>query len=333
MLDVSRTLIASIVVASVLGAVARSSHAEEKLAPSPEQLTERTEELRSVWSTFQSNVASLRFGIDERLVSAGVFDGARALWFRTGFSVEGGGPIADRFQLGVSPTVAVETLSFDGSDRFASSISNGRSTRLDDFLDAALRIGGSYRFDHGLGVELLTSATLRQERGAEFAESLIVGGGLGGTYRRGSWLRLRLGVGVGSDLGDGKLRVAPAYRIQVRPQPDFMLELSGLNGSVAWDASRRLQLALAGGLVSTQYRLDRRADPPTGLGSGVLQRRQARVGLEADYRIRSWLRVRGDVGIALIQELTVLDEDGAEIDKREERDPSPLVGIRFEVRR
>ena len=71
----------------------------------------------------------------------------------------------------------------------------------------------------------------------------------------------------------------------------------------------------------------------TGLGSGVLQRRQARIGLEADYRIRSWLRAHGDVGIALVQELTVLDEDGAEIDKREERDPSPLVGIRFEIRR
>jgi hypothetical protein len=161
---------------------------------------------------------------------------------------------------------------------------------------------------------------------------LIVGGSVGGTYRRGSWLRLRLGVGVGSDLGDGKLRVAPVFRVQLRPRPDLMFESSGLKGLIAWDVTRRLQLAVAGGLESTQYRLDRRRGPPVGLGSGALQRRQSRVGLEADYRIRSWLRVRGDVGIALLQELTVLDEDGAEIDKREEHDPSPLVGIRFEIR-
>ena len=330
--DASRALFASVVLASMLGLVAGPSRADDP-APSPEQLTERTEELRSVWSTFQDNIASLRFGIDERLVSAAVFDGAQARWFRTGFSVEGGGPVTDRFQIGASPTLAIETLSFDGSDTFASSLLKGRSTRLGDFLDAALRVGGNYRFDHGLGAELITSASLRQERGAKFAESLIVGGSLGGTYRRGSWLRLRLGVGVGSDLGDGKLRVAPVFRIQLRPHPDFMLETSGLKGLVAWDASRRLQLALAGGLESTQYRLDRRRRPPAGLGSGALQRRQTRIGLEADYRIRSGLRVRGDVGVALVQELTVLDEDGAEIDKREERDPSPLVGIRFEVQR
>lgn len=326
-----RILVEAVVVSSMLALFAGTSRANDP-APSPEQLTERTEELRSVWSVFQENVASLRLGIDERLVSAGEFGRARARWFRTGFSVEGGGPITDRLQLGVSPSVAIETLSFDGSDTFTTSAASGRSTRLDDFLDAALRIGGSYRFDHGLGVELVSSSTLRQERGAELVESLIVGGSLGGTYRRGSWLRLRLGVGVGSDLGDGKLRVAPVFRIQVRPHPQFMLESSGLKGSVAWDASRRLQLALSGGLESTQYRLDRRRGPPVGLGSGALQRRQASVRIEADYRIRSWLRVRGDVGIALVQELTVLDEDGAQIDKREERDPSPLVGIRFEIR-
>jgi hypothetical protein len=316
----------------MLAFVAPTARAEDP-APSPEQLTERTEELRSVWSTFQSNIASLRFGIDERLVSAGVFDGARARWFRTGFSVEGGAPITDRFQLGLSPTVAIESLSFDGSDTFASSLVGHRSTRLDDFLDAALRLGATYRFDHGFGAELLTSTTLRQERGAEFAESLIVGGGLGGSYRRGSWLRLRLGVGVGSDLGDGRLRVAPVFRVQLRPRPDLMFESSGLKGLIAWDVTRQLQLAVAGGLESTQYRLDRRRGPPVGLGSGALQRRQSRVALEADYRIRSWLRVRGDVGVALLQELTVLDEDGAEIDKREDHDPSPLVGIRFEIHR
>ncbi len=332
MLAVSRILVASVVVASMLGPYAGTSRADDP-APSPEQLTERTEEFRSFWSTFQSNVASLRYGIDERLVSAGEFDGARARWFRTGFSVEGGGPITDRLQLGVSPTVAIETLSFDGSDTFTTSIASGTSTRLDDFLDAAFRVGGNYRFDHGLGAELVTSASVRQERGAEFIESLTVGGGLTGTYHRGSWLRLRLGVGLGSDLGDQKFRASPVFRIQVRPHPQLMLETSGLKGSVAWDASRRLEVALAGGLESTQYRLDRRVGPPAGLGSGALQRRQARIALEVDYKIRSWLRVRGDVGVALVQELTVLDEDGDEIDEREERDPSPLVGIRFEVQR
>ena len=332
MLDVSRTIFVSLVVASMLGSAARLSRADDA-APTPEQVTERATDLLAAWSTFQSNVARLRYGIDEHLVSAGEFDGARARWFRTGLSVEGGGPITDRFQLGVSPTVAFETLTFDGSDTFATSIENGRAIRFDDFLDAAFHIGGSYRFDRGLGVEFGTSANLRQETGAAVDESLTVGGSLAGTYRRGRWLRLRLGVGMGADLGDGKLRASPTYRIQLRPHPEFMLEVSGLTGSIAWDASRLLQLALAGGLQSTQYRLDRRGGPPTGLGSGALQRRRASIGLEAQYQILSWLRIRSEVGIALVQELSVLDEDGAEIDARHERDPSPLVGIRFEVRR
>ena len=61
MLDASRTLFASVVLASMLGLVAGPSRADDP-APSPEQLTERTEELRSVWSTFQDNIASLHFG-------------------------------------------------------------------------------------------------------------------------------------------------------------------------------------------------------------------------------------------------------------------------------
>jgi hypothetical protein len=302
-------------------------------APTREQVTERTAAVRAIWSTLWATAASVRLGVDERLVSAGEFGGARARWFRTGASFEAGGPVTKRASLGVSPSFAYETLHFDGSDTFQSSPNTGRSSRFDEFLDAALRVGGSYRLDHGFGIELVTSANLRQETGADFGESLTVGGSLAGAYRRGKWLRLRLGLGIGSDLGDRRLRLSPVYRIQVRPHPKWTLEASGLNGAILWDPLPTLELGLLGGLDSTQYRLDRRKGPPDGLGSGALQLRQTSVAFQVVYRYENWLRIRGDIGVALEQELSVLDEDGMDVDTRRDRDPSPLFGIRFELRR
>jgi len=332
MRDVLRRAIGTVVIASLVGFAAGPVRANDP-APTREQVSERTAGLLAVWPSLWSNIGSLRVRLEERLLSSGEFSGARARWFRTGLTVEAGGPVTDRLSLGVSPSFAYETLTFDGSDTFTSSPSQDRSSRFDDFLDASLRVGSSYRFDHGLGLELVTSATIRQEVGAAFDESLRIGGSLAGTYRRGKWLRLRLGLGLGADLGDGKLRVSPVYRIKLRPHPDLSLEASGLRGAIVWDALPILQLAIAGGMESTQYRLDHRKGPPSGLGSGALQRRQADVRLETVYRYRKWLRIRADVGVALEQELSVLDEDGSELDRRNERDPSLILGLRFELRR
>lgn len=311
--------------------VAPAAAQERDLAPTPEQVLDRNEALDALTDALWTQLRRLRVDFENRLVSSGEFDGARARWYRTGLTVEGGVPISDRASFIVSPSFAFERLDFDGSDEFTISQS-GRASNPNEFLDASLRVGGGYRFDYGLGLELVTSANLRQEVGAAFTESLRVGGSLAGVYRRGRWLRLRLGLGLGTDVADGKLRFSPVYRIQIRPHERLTLESGGLNGALVWEASPLLELTLAGGLDSAQYRLDRRKRPPTGLGSGTLQRRQGSVGVAATFRFRDWLRLRGDLGVVLREELSVLDDDGEEVDVREENDPSVVLGLRIELR-
>jgi hypothetical protein len=327
-------LFASVVVAIGLGE-ARPGRADPPDAPAPskEQVSERTADLLAVWSSLQSNVARMRLSISQDLVSSGEFAGARARWLRTGLAIEGGGPITERASIGISPRIAYENLSFDGSDRFTTSPGGERFDRFEDFLDASLSVGASYRFDHGIGAELVTAVNLRQEVGAAFDDSLRVGTSIAGTYRRGRWLQSRLGVGIGADLGDDKLRVSPVYRIRLKPRPDLTLEASGLRGKIEWDLRRDLQISLDAGLDGKQYRLDKRGRPPEGPGAGALQRRQTSVGLGFVYRFQDWLRISGSLGVVLEEKLTVIDEDGDKLDERQNKDPSVIAGLRFQLRR
>ncbi len=306
--------------------------ANDDLRPTPEQVRDRNVTLQSLGESLWKQISRLQVGIDNSLVSTAEFQGARAAWYRVGLTIEGAAPVSDRASVSVSPSIAFERLDFAGSDNLILS-RMGRDGDLDRFLDGSLRAGASYRFDHGLGLEAVAAGNFRQEVGASFEDSLSVGGSLAGTYRRGKWLRLRLGLGIGADVADGELRLTPVYRIQIRPHKDWSLETSGLNGSVAWDYSKSLQLSLSGALQGTQYRLNRRGRPPTGLGSGTLQRRQTIVETTAVYRVSRWLRLQGEVGVVVREELSVLDSNGRELDVRKENDPSFITSFRIEIRR
>ena len=111
------------------------------------------------------------------------------------------------------------------------------------------------------------------------------------------------------------------------------VKLSGVDGRyVQWQATREATLGLAGGVDNTQYKLDRRPPPPQGPGDGTLQRRQARIDAEVVYRLGHGLRLRGRVGTVLDQELSIRDEDGFEVDRRRDRDPSLVLSFGVELR-
>ncbi len=304
----------------------------DDLGPSREQVAERERGILAALQTFRRDIAGLRIQLEQGLVSSGEFDGARTWWIRSGFGIQGGLPITDKINLGISPTIAVERLKIDGSSDFITS-QNGRDTRFTDFIDGALRIGADYELPKGFGLEAVTGASVRQEKGAAFDEALRFGGSIAATYRRGRWLRLRLGVGLGADLGDGQLRVSPVYRIKLRPLERLVLEASGLNGTIEWEATPRTTVSLTGGADGTQYKLERRSRPPQGLGDGTLQRRQKGMELGVVHRATDWLRIRGRFGLILDEELTVIDEDGIDVDSRVNRDPSftTSVSFRFEL--
>ena len=178
----------------------------------------------------------------------------------------------------------------------------------------------------------MTGWSARHETGADLLDSSQLGGSVALNYRRGRWLRLRLGVGVGADLDDRRVRFSPVYRIVLRPHPRWTLESSGLGGTIEWEATDATRLSLGGQLEGTQYRLDRRGEPPGGAGDGTLQRRQARIELGALHRFSEALRLRAAVGVVVDEEIEIADEDGFATDHRRNRDPSATLMVGLDLR-
>ena len=299
--------------------------------PTPEQVTERTRGFASLWNVLRSRVAGLRVRADQSVLSSGEFDGARLWWLRSGLELQAGAPITDKISLGISPSIAWERLLVDGSDAFVVS-QNGRDVELDEFLDTELRVGTSYRISETWAIEGVTGFSARHEHGAEYREAAQAGGTLAVSFRRDSWLRARLGLGIGPDIDDGRLRISPVYRILYRPIDSVTLEASGLRGRVEWQVTARTRLALDGGVEARQYKLDQRGDPPVGPGDGTLQRRQGRLQVEARYQWHERLRLHGAVGLVLDEKIEIVDEDDFEVARLRERDPSATLQLGFEWR-
>ncbi len=305
--------------------------AAEDRGPTVEQVTERDVGLAALWQALRDGTAGMRVAVGQSLVSSGEFDGVRLSWFRTEAGIQGGIPLAEGFNLGIAPSFAWERLTVDGNDDFVVSQS-GRDIRFTDFYDTSLRIGASYTIDDEWAIEAVSGWSARHESGADVSDASQVGGSLAVNYRRGNWLRLRLGVGIGADLDDRQIRFSPVYRIVIRPAPGWSIESSGLGGSIEWEATSRMTLAIGGQANGTQYRLDRRGRPPTGAGDALLQRRQARVDLRWIHRFTQNLRLRVGIGCVLDEELEVTDGDGVTTDTRRNRDPSVTLGVGLDLR-
>ena len=300
--------------------------AAQRAEPTTEQVTERTRSFAALWDVLRARAAGLRIRADQDLISTGEFGGANLAWFRTAVSIEAGAPIGDSLSVAFSPAFAWEHLYVDGRNDFIVS-QQRRDTRLTDFYESSFRLGARYDLNDSWGFEVGSGYSARHESGADYNDAGQAGGSLAVSYRRGSWLRLRLGLGLGSDIADRELRFSPVFRIQIRPHPDWTIESSGLGATVEWQTTRRLALALGGHVDGTQYRLDKRGRPPTGSGDATLQRRQAHIDLGLTYRLHDKFRLRTGIGLVLDEELSLLDEDGVDLDSRRNRDPSATFGI------
>lgn len=312
-------------------ALATPVFAEDR-GPTRAQVTERNEDLLNLWETLRARAAGMRIRLRQELVSTGEFEGSRLAWTRSEVGFEAGVPLLEgRLKLGVSPTFAWERLSIAGSDEFVVS-QTGRDRGFTDFYDTSLRLGASLDLDRGFGVEAISGWSAQHERAADVRESSQVGGSLALTYRRGSWLRLRLGLGAGADLDDRRLRFSPVYRIVLRPHPRLAFESSGLGATVEWDATTTTSLSLGAQADGTQYRLAHRGAPPSGTGDGTLKRRQTRIDLGLLHRFHEHLRFRAGVGVVVDEEIEIADEDGVTTERRQNRDPSARLMVGLDLR-
>lgn len=315
-----------------LGLAASPPAVAEDRGPTRAQVTERNEGLASLWDTLRGSVAGLRVRLRQELVSTGEFEGSRLAWIRSEIGFDAGLPLLDdRLKLGISPSFAWERLDVAGNDDFILSRS-GRQAGFSDFFDSSLRLGANYELERGFGVEAVTGWSARHEQGADVADGSQVGGSLALTYRRGRWLRMRLGVGIGADLDDRRARFSPVFRIVLRPHPRLALESSGAGATVEWDATDATRLSLGGHFDGTQYRLDKRGDPPAGTGDGTLQRRQTRIDLGFLHRFDRHIRVRAQVGVVVDEEIEISDQDGFTTERRRNRDPSAQLMVGLDLR-
>ena len=306
--------------------------AAQDRGPSRAQVTERTEGLTGLWELLRARAAGLRVRFRQDLLSTGEFEGSRLAWTRSEVGLEAGAPLFDgRISLGISPSFAWERLSVSGNDAFLVSRS-GREEDFTDFYDSGLRLGTRFDLPRGFGLEALAGWSARHERGANVLDGSQVGGSLSATYRRGRWLRLRLGLGLGADLDDRRARFSPVYRIVVRPHPRVAVESSGLGATIEWDATDTTLLSIGGHADSTQYRLDKRGNPPAGAGDGTLQRRQTRIDLGLLHRFGPHLRLRGRVGVVVDEEIELTDGDGITTERRRNRDPSAQLMVGVDLR-
>jgi hypothetical protein len=284
---------------------------------------------RSLWLDFQERIAGVRVRLSEEAYLGARYDDTELYWTRTGLSIAGALPILNsRNGLAVSFSTAVVTPLADGSTNFLD-LPGASDDPLDPLLDSSLGLGGQLDIGRGFGLALYARLSARHEIGAELASALTGGGSFAVDYRRGGWLRLRLGVGLGTAIDRAKLRASPVFRLRIRPIPRVWIETDITSGRIEWEVSSRLELSVFGGVDSTRYRLAERGGT---VGSGSLELRKSEVGIGIRTRFGRTFRLGIEAAVVLGQHLTVSDDNRRTVDARDTREPSAALRISFEWR-
>jgi len=326
----------SLLLFAFLALAAPGALADTDVDETREQLTEQARNIRRLWLDFQDQVAGLRVRLDQGADVGARYDDTEVHWLRTRLSVTGGLPLpSEADSNGANRGVAVGLSSalirpeIDGSRDFLD-LPGADDDPLDELLDSSFRLGGELPIGWGVSGVLVTGLTARHEIGADLKSALAVGGSLALRYRRGEWLRVRLGVGLGTNIDQASLSATPVFRLRVRPVPRLWLETDITSGRIEWEATPRLTTVAFAGIDSKRYRLAERGG---SVGAGSLELRKTEVGIGVQVRIGAHFRIRGEAAVVVGTHLTVFDEDGNRVDARDTRDPSGALRISFEWRR
>jgi hypothetical protein len=294
-----------------------------------EQIFEQARVSRGVWLDFQDRISGIRVRLRQDAYFGARYDDTELDWTRTGLSIGGALPIPDR-QRGpvVSFSTAIVNPVTDGSSNFLA-LDSSRDDPFDPLLDSSLRLGGQIYIGRGFGIDLATGLSARHEIGADFTSSISAGGSIAVDYRRGQWLRLRLGVGLGTAIDRNRLNASPVFRMRVRPMPGLWLETDGTSGRIEWQVSSRIELNVFGGVDSKRYRLAARG---TTIGAGSLELRKSEVGIGIRTNIGRRLRLGAEAVVVLGQRVTVFDDHRRKVDARDTREPSGALRFSIEWR-
>jgi hypothetical protein len=294
-----------------------------------EEFSEQARNIRSLWLGLQDQISGVRVKVSEDAYVGARFEDTDLHWFRTGIAFEGAVPILDqRGGFAMSLSTAVLVPDADGSTGIAD-LRGSPNDPFDEFLDSALRIGGRFELGYDFEAAFTTGLSARHEVGAEFEDSLAFGGSISLDYRRADWLRLRLGVGVGTGIDRDGFTVSPVFRLRVRPVQGVWLETDATSGRIEWDASSHLTLSLFGGIDSKRFLLAYRGET---LDAGSIELRKSEVGVGLRMRVGSKLRIKIETAVVLGQRLSFVDENHQTIDALDTNEPSAALRIAFDWR-
>jgi hypothetical protein len=301
--------------------------------PARAQTTERQEQIleqarfgRDLWLELRERLAGLRIRGEQDFLLGARYDDTDLDWLRSGLAFGGGIPIGSRFDgIAFSLSTAVVDPIVDGSPNILD-LPDTDDDPFDPLLDSAFGLGTRFELPLHFDVEINAGLAARHEIGAQLSSALATAGSVALGYRRGEWLRLRLGVGLGSTIERADLKVSPVFRLRVRPVPGVWLETDGTTGRIEWQATPRIELSLFGGVDSKRYRLAKRG--PT-IEAGSLELAKSEVGLGVRMPLPGDLRLQLQTAVVLGQRITLFDEDRNEIDARDTREPT--FGLRLRL--
>lgn len=251
----------------------------------------------------------------------------------------------DRARLAVASLTARAELSYGwGALRLGASLSAERAhyewTRPRGLSAPELSAGQDpwrevQSFD--LGVSLLAfvgrgwtiaaraSLGLGVEPGADAGEALRGGGGLAVGYAFSRAFTLGLGLFATTRLEESPL-VIPNLFVRWQVTEHVLVETVGPGLRVTWQVTPALALGGRAGFGFRQWRLDdRRARNPGGIVNDAQGELVASLGWTAGP-----LRLSGEVGAVVWQELTVRDRRGEQV-RRLQGEPAPLFALRLEL--
>ena len=325
----SRRLVKGWLLVVVLTSAWNAAPALAQSGETREEITEQARNIRSLWLGFQDQIAGVRVRLSEDAYVGAEFEDTDLDWYRTGIAFEGALPLRDlNSGIAVSLSTAILIPVADGTTGIVD-LRGPPNDPFDEFLDSAFRLGGRFDLGYDLEAVVTTGLSARHEVGAEFMDSLAYGGSLSLGYRRGEWLRVRLGVGLGTGIDRDGLTVSPVFRVRIRPVQGVWLETDGTSGRIEWDQSSRVTLSLFGGVDSKRFRLAYRNE---AFDAGSLELRKSEVGVGLRIRVGSKIRIKIETAVVLGQHLSFADENRQTVDSLDTNEPSAALRVAFDWR-
>ena len=293
---------------------------DEPLLDADDQIDDEVELPRIPIPGIERNVR-LEAALDTGFVVGSEYSNTTVNDTNSRFTFDAGTPLSHLVAVGVRARTGVRAFHFDGDGQF---LDAGKNTGepFDELFQHSITLGTRIGLTEWLELTIAGRGIARHEEGARFSKALEGGGSVSFQGRYRDWMRLRLGVAVGSRFSDSKVQVGPVFRLRVRLHPRVWAETSGRKGRIEFTVNERIRIDLFGGNDGSRYRLKDRRDGSGGVGQGSLRLKRTNVGIGTRLQLTKGLRILLEAGAVLTQTLEILDEDDNSFDERSTREPA-----------